>query len=161
MQTFDGLHLCFHTRVYLICRQTFFVGGSISHEPIPTKYSVRTAFEMLSNCTSAHNPQKQKIWHFLLQKDENAPRLLFCFGPKRTKAKRADSSQLCNLRRFRGRHRYRVTLLFAHKTNAKLEGERTHELKCHFTVSVHVRFSGIMILCSNPVHLILSRLIQR
>lgn len=129
----DGLHLCSQTRVYLICRQTFFVGGSKSHEPIPAKYSVRTAFEMLSNCTSAHNPQKQK-YDTLPRKDENAPRLEFVFGPKRTKAKPSDSSQLCNLRRVRGRCRYRVTLLFVHKTNVKLEAERTHELKCHFTV---------------------------
>lgn len=160
MQTYDRLHVCSHTRVYLICRQTFFVVGSKLHEPIPTKYSVRTAFEMLSNCTSAHNPQKQK-YDTLPRKDENAPRLKFGFGPKRTKAKRADSSQLCNLRRFRGRRRYRVTLLFAHKTNVKREAKRTHKLKCHFTVSVHARFPGIMILYSNPVHVILSHLFHR
>lgn len=89
-------------------------------------------------------------------KGENTPSFELCFGPKRTKAKLTNASQLCNLRLFNGRHCYHVMLFFAHKTNVKLEAERTHKLlKCQFAVSVHVRFLEIMILYTIPVHVIL------
>lgn len=136
-----------------------FGGSSKSHEPIPIKYSVRTAYTV--GLHEYSQPPEATIWHFHMERRKHPLPWIMLWSQK-DKSKRTDASQLCNLRPFHGRHRYCVTLLFAHKTNVKLEAERTHKLlKCRFTVSVHVKFSKIMILYSIPVHVILLDLFHR
>lgn len=118
------MHALAYLMEYLIYQQTLFVAWCSR-----SQYQLNILSELLGDIVGVTQTPEAKIWHA-----ENNPRLELCFGPKRTKAKRSDATQVRNWRPFHGRHRDHVTLLSAHKTNVKREAERARKLpKCLFT----------------------------